>query len=298
MRPVEVEYSAGQVAQEEVRFVVVHSSQLAHQQTLTYAVAQEKAAEAVADHVQRIQAQWFACPPDAEAAIAAYEGRGPGRRGRRPRPWRSHVVRSRLVAETRPTRRARRGRPAKTELPPMESGDRLRVDVESLPNPEEDNGGTVLATTVSAEVGTDAELLQAYQEQHTTVEPGFRGIKNPAAISPVWLEKPERIAALAMLTVIGLRVYSVIQRQVRLYLRTHDQQIPGNKGTTATPTAAVVLALFAQVAMVHFWGGAHEVGQVYGLQPHHLLICDALGLDHAWYEVPPVPKIDQFSQSP
>jgi len=29
----------------------------------------------------------------------------------------------------------------------------------------------------------------------------------------------------------GLLVYSISQRQVRLYLRTHDQQIPGNKGT-------------------------------------------------------------------
>lgn len=172
------------------------------------------------------------------------------------------------------------------------------VEVESLPNPEEDHGWTVLATTVSAEVCTDAEILQVYQEQHTTVEPGFRWIKNPAAISPVWLEKPERIAALAMLTVIGLLVYSIIQRQVRLYLHTHDQQIPGNKGTTATPTATVVLALFAQVAMVQFWVGEHAVAQVYGLQRHHLLICDALGLDHAWYEAPSVPKIDQFSQSP
>jgi hypothetical protein len=44
----------------------------------------------------------------------------------------------------------------------------------------------------------------------------------------VWLEKPERIAALAMLPVLGLLVYSVIQRQVRLYLCTHDQQLPGN----------------------------------------------------------------------
>ena len=52
-----------------------------------------------------------------------------------------------------------------------------------------------------------------------------------------------------MLAVLGLLVYSVIQRQVRLYLRTHDQQIPGNTGLTATPTA-VVLALLAQVAVV------------------------------------------------
>ena len=77
------------------------------------------------------------------------------------------------------------------------------------------------------------------------MEPGFRWIKTPAAITSGWLEKPERIAALAMLTVVGLLGYSIIQRQVRLYLLTHDQQMPGNKGTTATPTAAVVLALFA-----------------------------------------------------
>jgi transposase len=124
------------------------------------------------------------------------------------------------------------------------------VEVEALSNLEEDNGWTVLATTVRSEECPDADILQAYQDQNTTVEPGFRWIKNPVAISPVWLEKPERIDALAMLTVLGLLVYSVIQRQVRLYLRTHDQQIPGNKGMTATPTAAVVLALFAQVSMI------------------------------------------------
>jgi transposase len=297
-RQVEVEYSDGRVAVEALRFVVVHSSQLAHQQTQTYTNAQAKEAAAVTAHVQHVQARWFACEADAAAAIAEYEHRGPGRRGRRPQTWRYHAVRYRVVTDTRCTRRARRGRPAKTDAPPLEAGYRLVVEVTALAHPEEDNGWTVLATTVSPEVCTDTEILQAYQEQHTTVEPGFRWIKNPAAISPVWLEKPERIAALAMLTVVGLLVYSIIQRQVRLYLCTHDQQVPGNKGTTATPTAAVVLALFAQVALVQFLAGDHEVAQVYGLQPHHLLICDALGLDHAWYEAPSVRKIDQFSQTP
>jgi transposase len=298
MRQVEVEYSDGHVTQEVLRFVVVHSSQLAQQQTHAYASAQAKEAEAVAEHVQRVHARWFACAADAEAAMAEYEHRGPGRRGRRPQAWRYHTVRYRVVADTRHTRRARRGRPAKTDPLPIESGYRLVVEVEALTNPEEDNGWTVLATTVSPEVSTDTEILQAYQEQHTTVEPGFRWIKNPAAISPVWLEKPERIAALAMLTVVGLLVYSIIQRQVRLYLRTHDQQLPGNKGPTAIPTAAVVLTLFAQVACVQFWIGKHEVVQIAGVQPHHLLVCDALGLDHSWYEVSSVHKSDQFSQSP
>jgi transposase len=72
------------------------------------------------------------------------------------------------------------------------------------------HGWTVLAATVGPERCTDAELLQVYQEQHSTVESSFRWSKKPAAISPVWLEKLERMAALAMLTVVGLLVYAVI----------------------------------------------------------------------------------------
>lgn len=283
IRPVSVEYNDGRVAQEALRFVVVHSSQLAQQQAQTYTRVQAKEAALVTAHIQRVGAQQFACVADAEAAIAEDEGRRQGRRGRRPRPWRYHTLRYRVVMATRRTRRARRGRPAKTEPPPMETCYRLGVEVEVLANVDEENGWTVLATTVSPDVCSDAEILQAYQEQHTTVEPGFRWIKNPAAISPVWLEKPERIAALAMLTVLGLLVYAVLQRQVRLYLRTHAQQLPGNKGETATPTAAVVLSLFSPVVMVQFRLGTTEIHQMYGVQHYHLLVCDALGLDHTWY---------------
>jgi transposase len=229
IRQVEVEYSDGRSVSEALRFVVVHSSQLAHQQTQTYASAQAKEAGAVAEHGQRVHARWFACGADAAEAIAEYEHRGPGRRGCRPQVWWYHVVRYRIVTDPRRVRRARRGRPAKADPPSTESGYRLAVEVEALTNPEEDNGWTVLATTVSPEGSTDAELLQAYQEQHTSVEPGCRWIKNPAAIAPVWLKKPERIAALAMLTVVGLLVYSVIQRQVRLYLRTHDSSSQATK---------------------------------------------------------------------
>jgi hypothetical protein len=178
IRHVEVEDSDGRVAQEALRFVVVHSSQLVQQQAQTYASGQEKEAAAVSNHVKQVEAQWFACLPDATAAMAVFEGRGQGRRGRSPRPWRYHAVRYCIMADTRRRRRARRGRPAKTGPPPVESGYRLVVEVEALRNPEADNGWTVLATTVSPEPCPDAGILQAYQEQHTTVEPGFRW-RNP-----------------------------------------------------------------------------------------------------------------------
>jgi hypothetical protein len=172
------------------------------------------------------------------------------------------------------------------------------VEGEALGHPEEDHGWTVLATTVSPEVGPDPALLQASQEQPTTVAPGCRWIKTPAASAPVWLEKPERMAALALLTVVGFLVDRRIQRPVRLSLRPHAQQLPGNKGLTAIPTAAVLLALCSPVALVQLAREKHEVGQFAGVQPLHWLICDARGVDHAWYATPSAHKSDQFSQSP
>jgi hypothetical protein len=248
--------------------------------------------------IPHVPARWFAWEADAEAASAEDEHRGPGRRGRRPQAWRYHAVRSRGVADTRRMRRARRGRPAKTALPPTEPGDRLAVAVEALDKPEEDHGWTVLATTVSAAVGTDAELLQADQAQHTPVAPGVRWSKTPAAIAPVWLETPDRIAALARLTGLGLLVDRVIPRQVRLSLRTHDQQLPGHKGLTATPTAAVVWTWFAQVARVQRRIDEPEVTPLSGVQPHPLLVCDALGLDSSWSAVPSIPKNARDTQTP
>src|SRR5262244_3109625 len=250
VRRVPVEYADGRLDVAEIRFLVVHSSQLAHQAAVAYAAAQAKEAERVAEHVQHVEARWFACVADAEAAIAEYDGRGQGRRGRNPRPWRYHVLHYRVEAVSVPQKRTRRGRPPQSEAPQVEVRYRLVVHPEALVPSEDAHGWTVLATTVRPEGCTDAELLQAYQEQHITVDPGFRWIKNPAAISPVWLEKPARIAALAMLTVVGLLVYTLIQRQVRLYLCEHGQQIPGNKGPTASPTSAVVFTLFAPVMRV------------------------------------------------
>src|SRR5262249_7922952 len=276
-RQVEVEDADGRLNLAEIRFLVVHSSHLADQSAVAYAAAQAKEVERLAEHIRRVAARWFACAAAAEAAIADYEGRGQGRRGRPPHPWRYHALHYRVEEVSIPKKRTRRGRPPKAGGPQVGARYRLGVPREALVPAEDTYGWTVLATTVPPEVCTDTELLQAYQEQHITVEPGFRWIKNPAAISPVWLEKPERMAALAMLTVMGLLVYAVIQRHVRLYLREHERYIPGNKGLTATPTAAVVFALFTPVMLVYCTVDDIPSLQVHGVQDYHRLICEAVG---------------------
>src|ERR671935_1835896 len=117
VRQVEVEYADGRRAMEALRFLVVHSSQLAQQAAGAYTAAQAKEAERLTEHIQRVEARWFACAADAEAAIAEYEGRGQGRRGRKPRPWRYHVLHYQVEAVTHRQKRTQRGRPPKTALP-------------------------------------------------------------------------------------------------------------------------------------------------------------------------------------
>ena len=203
VRQVAVEYADGRIAVEAIRFLVVPSSQLAQQAAVASTAAQAKEAERITEHIRRVEARWFACATDAAAAIADYRGRGQGRRGRTPRLWRYHALPYRVEAVSAPAKRTRRGRPPKGEAPQIEVRYWLSVHPEPLVPAEAAHGWTILATTVRPAVCPDAEILQAYQEQHITVEPGFRWIKNAAAISPVWREKPARMAALAMLTGVG-----------------------------------------------------------------------------------------------
>jgi hypothetical protein len=96
----------------------------------------------------------------------------------------------------------------------------------------------------------------------------------------------------------GLLVYALIQRQVRLSLRDHNQSLPGNKGATAIPTAAGGLSLFVQVMMVQLEVDTQVSFHVYGLQDYHLMVCDALGIDRLWYASPVTGQNTRMSATP
>jgi hypothetical protein len=81
-----------------------------------------------------------------------------------------------------------------------------------------------------------------------------------------------------MLTVVGLLVYGVIQRQVRQYLQEHEATIPGNKGETDNPTATVVFESFATLSRVELIIDGVSVDQFHGWQAHHERVFLALGL--------------------
>lgn len=193
-------------------------------------------------------------------------------------------MRYQVEAHRQRQKRTKRGRPRQDEVPLEETVYQLTVTPPVLPPSVNTLGWLVWATTLEETRGRDAEIVKAYRNQTTTVEKGFRWIKNPAAINLVWLEKRQRIAALAMLTVVGLLVYGLMQRQVRQYLQEHQASIPGNKGNTAVPTATVVFESFASVTRIELSVEGMTISQVHGWQVHHELISQALELDALIYE--------------
>jgi len=286
MREVEVEDQEGHVTLAPIRFIALYATQLAQQHEQSYSQAQAREAQALATHIAHVQSRQFACETDAQGAIAEYEGHRPDRRGRAATPWRYDEVHYHIEGHHQRQKRAGRGRPRNGEAPQEEVVYQLRVETKALAPALETCGWLVLATTIDERRCSDAEIVQAYRDQTATVERGFRWIKNPAAISPVWLEKPQRIAALAMLTVVGLLVYGLIQRQVRQYLEQHEASIPGNKGPTDRPTATVIFESFATLRRVELTWEDMTVSQIQGWQAHHELICQALKLDYSIYESP------------
>jgi hypothetical protein len=46
------------------------------------------------------------------------------------------------------------------------------------------------------------------------------------------------------------------------------------------------------------WREEQEVQHIHGLQPHHRLVCHALGLDSSWYAVPLAQKSGGDGQTP
>ena len=75
-----------------------------------------------------------------------------------------------------------------------------------------------LKTNVPRRGQTVVEVLRTYKGR-SEVERRFHHIKGPLAVTPMFLEKPERMAGLVCVVVWALLVMALMERQVRQKLR-------------------------------------------------------------------------------
>ncbi|MGQ3685921.1 MAG: hypothetical protein ACUBOA_13085, partial [Candidatus Loosdrechtia sp.] len=91
----------------------------------------------------------------------------------------------------------------------------FQEDVERLSQSKQRLNKFILITNIlDSSRMTDAEILKAYKGQ-SSVETNFKWAKNPAAVAPIFLKDPKRIAVLGFVYLVALMVYTLMQRQIR-----------------------------------------------------------------------------------
>ena len=192
--------------------------------------------------------------------------------------------------------RPRAGRPRKGESVPIRILYRVRLSVRE-DEPQRDaarqpHGLFVLVgSRPRSDSWTDKDLLLTYREKNG-VEEGFRWIKAPGQVAPVFLHTPHRIAALGLVFVIALALWRLLQREIRQALATRGEVIPGHNGTmTDRPTPLILQRLFERVEFVTVRTGRGRLQVMQGVTELHRHILSLLGLSPNLYDIENAPAI-------
>jgi len=152
-----------------------------------------------------------------------------------------------------------------------------QIDEAALARLKELEGVFVLKTNRSKTKHPIAAVLAAYREQ-SKVEKRFHDLKGPLAVTPMFLENPQRIAGLLIILMWALTVMALMERQVRKNLKGRPMYglYPENRPSPA-PTGARLLETFATLCIVqiHDNSGTHRVlGQFSIIQREILKLLD------------------------
>lgn len=192
--------------------------------------------------------QEFVCAADAMKAAKRFEGQ-----------LRFHQLAELEIIARR--RHAKSGRPGKHAQPQChyQIQASLVPKEEAMKSEHQRAGRFILATNVlDAQELSNDDILRDYIAQQST-ERGFRFLKDPLFFtSSVFLNSPERVAALAMVMGLCLLVYSLGQKALRQALARAKQTINNQLGKpTATPTMRWVFQCFMSIHLVTVAGVKH-----------------------------------------
>jgi len=221
------------------RWLLVYHRPTAQKTVPSFEKRIQKDYDNVVRRVKRLQNKTFNCEADARKALA---DRDPSSL--------YHQVSGTVASRER---YARPGRP--TADTPTVTEWYLELTIE----PNDDTirqrrnrlGTYVLATNVldTQKLSSEA-LLRTYRQQSTSVERGFRFLKDPMFFAhSLFLKKPARIMALLMVMGLSLLIYSLAELQLRQMMAARDETIPDQKGyPTQRPTMRRIFQMFEGIS--------------------------------------------------
>ena len=206
--------------------LVLHEpSRIKQNASLQKRIAKER--NRIEKKLQALQNKDFGCQDAIDKAVAALT-----------KKWQFHCIETTSYTEKR---YQQVGRP--TDETPFELVWRfeaqLHEDEVALEQLRCTQGKYVIATNELDETKLGSlEMLTIYKQQSTSVERGFRFLKDPMFFADsLFLKKPARIMALLMVMGLSLLVYALAEHQVRTQLAERDETIPDQTGKpNPTPT--------------------------------------------------------------
>lgn len=252
------------------RWLLVYSRQAYQREKETLRRRWQKERIKAENQLRALARQEFHCQADARKALDKIT-----------RKWKYHLPTQ--ISFTTRNLTGKRGRPKKDE-PPAEQ--RFRVYAQPQTNSQALKealmplGKFILATNELDQQALPApEILSHYKDQNQ-VEKGFRFLKSPMCMAEsVFLKKPKRIVALAMVMCLALMVYAMAERKLRLALKDQNQTIPDQKGRPyQKPTMRWVFQCFEGIEVLYIHISSDDIQRIcLNLKPLHRQILRLLG---------------------
>ena len=147
-----------------------------------------------------------------------------------------------------------KGRPKKGVKPTMigfQMSGTLKADTPAIESIRQSKGRFILATNVSQQELSDADMLSEYKAQ-SKIETGFKFIKDDTfELDSIFLKNPQRIEALMGVMTLCLMVYNLAQHRLRETLKAKNETVLNQlKKPTQNPTMAWI---FRQFHGVQLW---------------------------------------------
>jgi transposase len=261
------------------RAVRIFSSALLRQKMSTLARTREREKKTATKLIRDWQARAYACASDAQRAADRHCAEA---------EFTTLDIAARIIAVDGPFQRGR-GRPRKTPEPELATS-HYRIAYDAVPVAEDISAARLhhQATFILIRTRTkgweidDAELIERYKGQYHN-EHGFSWLKGGAGtakgINPIFLATPTRIASLCFLYLVGLMVWSLIQRTVRMNLKKTGKGLPYRRNKPSDRiTTRFLFELFPRVQTVPFTvGGGATQKKLVGVSDVIALACSALG---------------------
>ncbi len=253
----------------DIRLIVVKRDDAANK--LEKAIKKET--ESILKDAKKTFKETFSCQPDAEKAIADFL-----------KKYKKSLLNIKFNVEKEVIEKKPRGRPSKNAKPPVViekfvvTLGELTENKECVKKYKQDKESFVLITNIPEEDKSDKEILQEYKKQKI-IETNFEELKKPTMLSTIFLKKPERIEALAMLLNISLLIRALMRVIARMNLENESEPpcIDFSGRPLVRPTADKLLKLLSAHSVVTK-GNEHIVYSKAGKTDHLLKLLELLGL--------------------